>query len=190
MSQKLFLQSAQALQWTVGKKCLTPSMSFGSTGILAIRNWIYLRVFLTHPRGFISWKLKPAEFKVENGPIQPTENLSFSWSACVSLFRGRQNCCETHEGQGKEQKELKALIFQLLARWQALPSNLGRWLLHLLSTVAKVVGSSNMLKLDYQRELWLLLTLWRSIFWVQIFSYRNLNLFWLFIIETPHTCFG
>lgn len=146
-------------------------MSFGSTGVLAIRNWIYLKLVFTHPCRFISWKLKSLELQVNNGPIQPTENLSFSWAACISIFRGRQNCCETPEGQGIKQKELKTLTCHLPARWQALLSNSGWWLLRLLSTIVRVVGSSNTLKLDYHRELWLLLTLQRSIFEVWAFSY-------------------
>lgn len=128
-------------------------MSFGSTGVSAIRNWIYLKFILTHPCSFVSWKLKSLDLKVENG------HLSFSLSACVSLFAGRQDCCETHEGQGTEQEGFKSLIFHLAVRWQTLLSSSGWWLLHPLSAIARLTGNCNILKLDRQRHLvtpWLL----------------------------------
>lgn len=155
-------------------------MSFGSTGVSAISNWIYLKFILTHPCSFVSWKLQPLDLKVENG------HLSFSLSACVSFFTGRQDCCKTHEGQGIEQQEFKSLIFHLAARWQPLLSNSGWWLLHTLSAIATVIGNWNILKQDYQRDLWLLHALQRSIF----SNGKKFEILWLFIIEIALTCSG
>lgn len=127
-------------------------MSFGSTGVLAIRNWIYLKPVFTHPRRFISWNLKTLELKVENGPIwSQNPNISHDLPVTLSSQADRTDCCEARGGQGIEEKELKALIFHLPARWQTLLSNSGWWLLHLTSTIARIVRSSNLLKLNYQR---------------------------------------